>query len=264
GANWVNLSGGEPGGIFRSPCDVVVQFENPNVILIADGTTGSGSGKFWKATNGGINWTLINTVSGSEIPMIANSSLDLNLIYHTTWPSGSFWKSTDMGSSFQNLNRSGSLWASDIAKDDPNAVAYDEYGLNSWISLDGGSTFTLSIPVGSSPAAGILFYDKSTLLFQHGGGIHRLAVNYNVTPVTGIHGISGDIPKSFSLGQNYPNPFNPMTHFGFRITDFGLVQLIVYNAEGKEIAKLVNRELSPGTYEAAWDGTNKLSRALFS
>jgi len=256
GDNWTALSGGEPGGIFRSPCDLIVQFENPNVIVVGDGTTGAGSGKVWKSTNGGLNWTLINTVTGSEIPMISNTTLDLNLIFHSTWSSGSFWKSTNMGSNFVNLSQSGSLWATDIAKDDPNAVTYDVYGQNCYISLDAGATFTSALNVGSSPAAGVVWMDKATLIYQHGGGLHKLNVTYNVTPVTSNQQILSEIPSEFSLAQNYPNPFNPSTIINYGVSKASYVSVKVYDITGREVKTLVNAQLNPGTYKTDFDASS--------
>ena len=255
GDTWTNLSGGEPGGVFRSPCDVVVQYKNSNVIIVGDGTTGSGSGKVWKSENGGLNWTLINTVSGSEIPMIASTNVIPELFYHTTWSSGSFWKSDNSGSSFTNLSQTGSLWATDIAKDDPTAVCYDFYGSNSYLSLNGGTNFTM-INVGSSPAAGMCFLDKANLLIQHGGGVYKLNINYDVPTTISENIISSLAPNSFELNQNYPNPFNPSTNIKFGIPNSGNVSLKVYNQLGKEIAVLVNGNKPAGTYEVTFDASS--------
>jgi len=87
----------------------------------------------------------------------------------------------------------------------------------------------------------------------------KLSYDYNFLscPLTiGINPISSVIPGKFSLSQNYPNPFNPVTNFGFRIADFGLVNLVIYDALGKEIQILVNENLHPGTYEVTWDASN--------
>lgn len=262
GANWTTLTGPES-GVFRSPCDVIVQFENPNTIIVGDGTTGSGSGKVWKSIDGGTNWTLINTVSGSEIPMIANTSLDLSIVYHTTWSSGSYWKSTNMGSGFTNLNQSGSLWASDVAKDDPTAIAYDQYGSNSFLSLNGGATFTPAINVGSSPAAGVLFYDKSILLFQHGSGVYKLNITYNVTPVTGNHQITSEIPAVFGLAQNYPNPFNPTTVIKYDVAKASYVSIRVFDVLGNEAATVISGNMTPGRYSADFNASNLATGIYF-
>jgi photosystem II stability/assembly factor-like uncharacterized protein len=262
GANWTILSGGEPGGVFRSPCDVIIQFDNPGVILVGDGTTGSGSGKVWKSTNDGMNWTLINTVSGSEIPMMANSSIDLNLMYHSTWSSGSFWKSTNMGSAFTNLSQSGSLWACDVAKDDPTAVAYDQYGTNTYLSLNGGGSFQ-TIPATSSPAAGVLFFDKSTLLFQHGSGVDKMVISYNVTPVTSNGQISSEIPAEFGLLQNYPNPFNPTTQIRYDVAKSSNVSVKVFDVLGNEVAVVLSGNLAAGRYSAEFNASNLATGIYF-
>lgn len=262
GGTWTLLSGGEPGGIFRSPCDVIIQFENPNTIIVGDGTTGSGSGKVWKSVNGGLNWTLINTVSGSEIPMISNTSQDVNLIYHTTWSSGSFWKSNNMGTSYSNLNQSGSLWATDIAKDDPTAVTYDQYGTNTYLSLDNGANFT-QYAATSSPAAGVVFMDKATVLYQHGSGICKLNITYNVTPVVSNGQISSEVPAVFGLKQNYPNPFNPTTQIKYDIAKASYVAIKVFDVLGNEVATVFNGNLAAGKYSADFNATNLATGIYF-
>ncbi len=262
GANWTILSGGEPGGTFRSPCDIIVQFENPNTLIVGDGTTGSGTGKVWKSVDGGMNWTLINTVSGSEIPMLGNTSLDLNIVYHSTWSSGSFWKSTNMGSGFTNLGQGGSLWACDVAKDDPTAVAYDEYGTNTRLSLDGGASF-VTYPATSSPAAGVLFFDKANLLFQHGSGVDKMVITYTVTTVTGNGNISSEIPSEFGLSQNYPNPFNPSTQIKYDVARASLVTIKVFDVLGNEAAVVVNSNLAPGRYSADFNASDLATGIYF-
>ncbi len=78
----------------------------------------------------------------------------------------------------------------------------------------------------------------------------------NVSELTGINLVSNEVPSQFELMQNYPNPFNPTTHFGFRISEFGLVKLSIYNILGEEVNVLINQELQPGTYEVEFNGSN--------
>ena len=263
GTNWTILTGPAPeGGNFRSPCDVMIQYENPNVIIVGDGVTGSGSGKVWRSSDGGLSWTLINTVSGSEIPMMAHTSLDLNLMYHSTWSSGSFWKSSNMGSGFSNLNQSGSLWACDIAKDDPTAVAYDQYGSNSYLSLDGGASFN-QYTCTSSPAAGVLYHDKANLLFQHGSGVDKLVITYTVSPVVGNHQSSSEIPQTFALEQNFPNPFNPTTLIKYDVAKASNVSIKVFNVLGSEVATLISQDLAPGKYTVDFNASHLATGIYF-
>lgn len=60
-------------------------------------------------------------------------------------------------------------------------------------------------------------------------------------------------PKEFSLFQNYPNPFNPGTTIEFDIPKTALTNLIIYDALGREIATLVNGELTAGKYKVNWN-----------
>jgi hypothetical protein len=68
-----------------------------------------------------------------------------------------------------------------------------------------------------------------------------------------------EAPIGFALHQNFPNPFNPTTHFGFRIADFGLVTLKVFDVLGREVATLVNENLQAGTHERTFDAENLAS-----
>jgi hypothetical protein len=70
-------------------------------------------------------------------------------------------------------------------------------------------------------------------------------------------------PENFYLAQNYPNPFNPATHFGFRIANFGLVTLKVFDVLGNEVSTLVNEEKPAGEYEVEFNARNLSSGVYF-
>jgi hypothetical protein len=59
---------------------------------------------------------------------------------------------------------------------------------------------------------------------------------------------NGGIVKSYKLSQNYPNPFNPSTEINFSVAKAGFVTLRVYDILGREVATLVNQEMSNGDY----------------
>jgi PKD repeat protein len=64
------------------------------------------------------------------------------------------------------------------------------------------------------------------------------------------------LPNKFELLQNYPNPFNPNTRIQYTIVSKEFVTIKVYDLLGKEVATLVNNELSTGIYEVEFDGSN--------
>jgi hypothetical protein len=61
------------------------------------------------------------------------------------------------------------------------------------------------------------------------------------------------IPDTYALMQNYPNPFNPTTAISFQLSAVSFVRLSVYDVLGKEVATLVNRELTAGIHTVSWD-----------
>lgn len=79
----------------------------------------------------------------------------------------------------------------------------------------------------------------------------------------GITPISGNIPERYSLSQNYPNPFNPSTKIDFAIPKNGLVKIVVYDILGRQISKLVNQNLTAGTYSIDFNAANLNSGIYF-
>lgn len=59
-----------------------------------------------------------------------------------------------------------------------------------------------------------------------------------------------------ALYQNYPNPFNPRTTISFYLAQRGIVNLTIYDAQGKQVRKLLAEERDFGSHEILWDGRN--------
>ncbi len=134
---------------------------------------------------------------------------------------------------------------------------------------------------GSAPFTG-LFKPSKPLSVFNGGNVNgswilkvfdRAAGNtgtlkaWTLTVTTqqtnGIHQIGMGIPSEFKLSQNYPNPFNPVTNVKFQVPNRGFVKLIVFDITGREVETLVNRQLSPGIYEADWNASKYSSGVYF-
>jgi len=175
GLTWDTLS--RPG--FRSPCDIVIVRDKPDVIWVGDGVTGSGQGQMFRSGDGGRTFQLIYSTSGSEIPTIGSSSLDNTVGYATAWGSGGVMKTVDQGLSWSSVASTSSTWGVDIAKDDPNVVMYGVYGgATSYVSSTAGASFFTSSLTGSNYA--ILAYDRATFFAQQSGGIYKYAFTYTV------------------------------------------------------------------------------------
>ena len=121
-------------------------------------------------------------------------------------------------------------------------------------------------------------------------GVFLLSVLFALAPGISAQGPSADAsldrePDSgFTLGQNYPNPFNPETRIPFELleglfTDGGtaIVSVRIYNVLQQFVASpialshprgqapLVELEyVTPGRYEAYWDGLDQFGREVAS
>lgn len=68
-----------------------------------------------------------------------------------------------------------------------------------------------------------------------------------------LNTISSEAPEYYNLNQNYPNPFNPTTQIKFDIPKLSVVNLIVYDALGRQISELVKEQLNQGSYLFEWN-----------
>jgi hypothetical protein len=62
-----------------------------------------------------------------------------------------------------------------------------------------------------------------------------------------------DSPQGYYIGQNYPNPCNRFTTIRYSIPRESLVNLVVYNLNGADVAKVVSEKKQGGTYTVSID-----------
>lgn len=71
---------------------------------------------------------------------------------------------------------------------------------------------------------------------------------------TGVDTDLLSVPEAFQLYPNYPNPFNPETTIEFNLPGSQRTVVKIYDALGREIVTLLNRELLPGKHRVSWTG----------
>jgi hypothetical protein len=87
-------------------------------------------------------------------------------------------------------------------------------------------------------------------------------IYYKVNPYVGVLPINSFVPNYYNLEQNFPNPFNPSTTIRFAVKEKANVKMSVFDAAGKLVNTMFNRELTPGTYKINFDGS-KLSSGIY-
>lgn len=95
----------------------------------------------------------------------------------------------------------------------------------------------------------------------------RMGLMYDSIYVTSVRKID-EVQNLFSLSQNYPNPFNPSTTIKFTIPSSVRrktqdVKLTVYDILGRKVQTLLNKKLTPGSYEVKFNGNNFSSGVYF-
>ncbi|MTI88671.1 MAG: DUF1501 domain-containing protein [Balneolaceae bacterium] len=109
--------------------------------------------------------------------------------------------------------------------------------LNSWFGLEGQETNT------------VLNGNYNTL-----GFVDETATSTDPKPGT---------PAHFTLKQNYPNPFNPKTNISFTLDKAMVVQLNVYDINGRLVQQLVHKKMRSGTHTLSFNGQHLASGTYF-
>ena len=72
------------------------------------------------------------------------------------------------------------------------------------------------------------------------------------------------LPVEFALQSNYPNPFNNSTNFRFALPTTSKMTLTIYDINGREVVKVIDREMPAGVHTVLWNGRNATGGMLSS
>ncbi len=118
-----------------------------------------------------------------------------------------------------------------------------------YYSIDSGASWT-----NANVTPIVTTYDVMAVHYQGAAGVLWVGCHYaNVLSRADAVADAGT-PKSlpFVLNQNFPNPFNPSTTIAFTLATDDHVTINVFDAAGKLVATVMNRDLEAGDYTVAF------------
>jgi photosystem II stability/assembly factor-like uncharacterized protein len=235
-----------------------VYFVNANTGFVKGTRPVSDSTYIYKTTNGGTNW---NVLRGFNEIYAGMQIVDENTIYLCGFH-GAFTKTTNGGAAWEgNSANTTEALEKVVFTDTQNGFVCGGYGVI-FATTNGGSSWqdqTLQTGESFSKICFMPQNNQTGYVAGSDGAIYKTTNG----GVIGIQQISSEVPSKYSLAQNYPNPFNPVTNIKFSIPKAGNVKLAVFDITGREVAELVNSQLSAGTYKADFNAENLSSGVYF-
>ena len=154
------------------------------------------------------------------------------------------------------------VWQLALDEDFENVVFAANAGEEEELNLTFADVDGLLDDLGVEPGTEAVVYHRA---LATDGSYFHIGSGASVTIERGVL-TSGEketeLADRFELRQNYPNPFNPATTIQFVLPERAQTTLRVYNAIGREVATLVDENLSAGTHEVTFDAAS-LSSGIY-
>lgn len=206
----------------------------------------------------------VNPANDNEA-MAVFSNYEVASLFHTT-NGGTSW--TDVSGNLEQApggagNGPSCRWASIVAT--AQGTTYfvgTSVGLFSATTLSGSTTW---VQEGASTIGNVIVdmidfrtSDGLVVAATHANGV------FSTNVVVSAPKVENTIPTDYVLSQNYPNPFNPSTTIRYSLPERAQVKISVYDAAGREISILRNREEEAGQHEVQWNARDARGNAVSS
>jgi len=118
----------------------------------------------------------------------------------------------------------------------------------------GGNYFALAL--GDFELSDPADYTLGLEIFSEGQHYWSDSLTITLYPVVSTRS-ENQTPNHYALWQNFPNPFNPSTTIRYSLPVTGLVNLTIFDIQGREIGVLQEAFRPPGHYEVQWNGVDQ-------
>ncbi len=122
-------------------------------------------------------------------------------------------------------------------------------------TTDGGDGWQVQDSIANSNITSIIFIDENTGWCVGPEGLIMKTSSGGIVSVEDAGQKQNLLPERFGLHQNYPNPFSSLTTISYNLPVSCHVRLVVYNLQGEEVIRLVDRKQSAGNHDLLFDGS---------
>ncbi len=206
----------------------------------------------YMTTDGGENWNL-RLAPSDKVTSFAVHPQDPSIVYAT---SGRFidgekvFRSDDYAQSWTNISEglpNIPINTVVIHPLDPNHV-YIGTDIGVFLSTDAGTTwedYSTGLPNVIVQELEIHVNSNTLLAATFGRGTWQSPAE----PVTDVPDGGIVIPDQYAIASLFPNPFNSMTTIAVNLPQTNMLNLRVYNVEGREISTLANGQFTEGLHQ---------------
>ena len=216
------------------------------------------NGGVYLSTNNGSSWNGINsgfTISNVNALAIKDTKLFAGPDYNGVF------LSTNNGTSWSSFNNELSNYSIEALAVSGNNLFAGTYRRSIYLSTNDGNSWTrVSYDLIGSWVQSLIVSGNNLIAGTIGGGVWRRRLSEMITSVKQV---STQLPDRFVLYQNYPDPFNPTTTLSFCLPSKLHVSLKIFDLAGREVATIVNEELSSGNHTRQWNAANVSSGVYF-
>ncbi|MDP4198860.1 MAG: T9SS type A sorting domain-containing protein [Bacteroidota bacterium] len=203
----------------------------------------------FESSNHGVHWD--KRYEGAMDTEIQAAAFDSKQRLFALTANGNLFRSSDYGRSWQSVssvNEGGQKYLWIDPKDDLYTLS--DIGAGLLLSTDGGNTWSVdTLGIGNSSASGMAFSKDG-----YAYAVTRRGLGLMRSPLLGlsVKG-NGEVPMNSTDVQSFPNPFTRSTTIHFALPKPEYVTIAVFDAEGREVARLASREFGVGAHDVTFD-----------
>jgi len=146
--------------------------------------------------------------------------------------------------------------------DDVYAFKIADDGVIQWEQNYGGLSSDGAYAIEGTGDGGFLLAGATSSFGAGAGDVYLIRLGPEEPPSV-PHGKVEMFAKTFALHPAYPNPFNSSTVLRYEVPMSGPVRLTIHNLLGQQVATVVDRTMSVGSYSAIWNASNMPSGIYF-